>query len=110
VHPDKPNLYNPIHEDDYVAQIPALLRVAAVPATTLNWGGEPVSIEEWCAYLAELTGLELRLDYRADTLGSLLPDLSRLHAPIGPARTPWRDGLRRMVTARAPELLAAQRG
>jgi len=28
-----------------------------------------------------------------------------MHELIGPARVPWRDGIRRMVQARAPELL-----
>ena len=109
VHPEKPNVYNPIHEDDYIAQIPALLRVASVPATTLNWGGEPLSIEEWCTYIAELTGLELQLDYRTDTLGSLPLDLTRMHELVGPTHVPWREGLRRMLEARAPDLLTTRR-
>ena len=29
VHPDAPSVYNPIHEDDYIAQIPRLLEIAA---------------------------------------------------------------------------------
>ena len=46
VHIDAPNLFNPIHEDDYIAQIPRLLEIADVPATLLNWGGsERASIE-----------------------------------------------------------------
>jgi nucleoside-diphosphate-sugar epimerase len=105
LHVDEPNLYNPIHEDDYVAQVPKLLEVASVPAVTVNWGGEPASIEEWCGYLAELTGLEPRFKYTAEALGSLPLDLTRMHELVGPARVPWRDGIRRMVEARAPELL-----
>ena len=54
---DGPSVFNPIHEDDIVAQLPALLDAASVPATIVNWGGdELVSIEEWCAYLADLIG------------------------------------------------------
>ena len=53
VHPDAPSYYNLIHEDDYIAMIPALLAQASTPATTLNWGGsEATSIEEWCEYLS----------------------------------------------------------
>jgi len=37
VHSDRPSLYNPIHEDDYMDQIPKLLAAATVPATTVNW-------------------------------------------------------------------------
>ena len=43
VHPDAPNLFNPIHEDDYVAQIPRMLEIARVPATIVNWAGRETS-------------------------------------------------------------------
>jgi len=105
IHVDQPNLYNPIHEDDYIAQVPKLLAVASVPAVTVNWGGEPASIEDWCGHLSELTGLEARFRPTTDALGSLQLDLTRMHELIGPARVPWRDGVRRMVAARFPELL-----
>jgi hypothetical protein len=32
-------------------------------------------------------------------------DLTRMHEVVGQARTSWRDGLKRMVAARNPELL-----
>ena len=49
VHPDRPNRFNPIHEDDIIRMIPRLLEIASVPATIVNWGGsEPVDLEEWC--------------------------------------------------------------
>jgi len=105
LHPERPNLFNPIHEDDYVAQIPRLLEIAAVPASVVNWGGEPVSIEQWCGHLAELTGLEARFETSERTVGPLPLDLTRLHDRVGPARVGWREGLRRMVASRAPELL-----
>jgi nucleoside-diphosphate-sugar epimerase len=111
VHPDKPNLYNPIHEDDYIAQVPRLLEIADVPATVINWGGsEQVSIEEWCAYLGELTGLEPELYYTDKSLGSLPVDLTRMHQMLGRTRVAWRDGIRRMVQARNPELLLRPEG
>ena len=105
VHREQPNLYNPIHEDDYVAQIPGLLAVAGVPATTVNWGGAPVALEQWCAYLGELTGLEPRFQPTEQTIPPLELDLARLHELVGPAAVDWREGIRRMVEARAPELL-----
>lgn len=105
VHVDQPNLYNLIHEDDYIAQVPKLLAVAGVPAVTVNWGGEPASIEDWCGYLGELTGLEPRFRLTSDALGSLPLDLTRMHSLIGEAKVPWRDGVRRMVEARFPDLL-----
>ena len=57
LHPDKPNYYNPLHVDDYIEKIPYLLGAATPEVTTVNFGGsQKVSIEEWCAYIGELTG------------------------------------------------------
>jgi nucleoside-diphosphate-sugar epimerase len=105
LHPERPNLYNPLHEDDVLAQIPGLLAAASVPARTLNWGGPTASLEDWCAWLGELTGLEPRFRETTDAFGSLHLDLARLHEHVSPARVDWRDGLRRMLAARSPELL-----
>ena len=105
LHPEKPNLFNPIHEDDIVRQVPKLLQAASVPATIVNWGGDPASIEEWCAYLGELTGLEPKFEETPDTIGSVTIDRTRMHELIGKAEVSWKDGVRRMVEARAPELL-----
>jgi UDP-glucuronate 4-epimerase len=100
VHPEKPNLFNPIHEDDIIRQLPKLLEVASVPATIVNWGGDPVSLEEWCAYLGELTGLEPKFEETADTIGSVTIDRARMHELVGPTQVDWKDGLRRMIEAR----------
>jgi nucleoside-diphosphate-sugar epimerase len=105
VHPDRPNLFNPIHEDDYIAQVPAMLALASVPATVINWGGPQSSIEEWCGILAELTGLEARFRETTDTIGSVTLDLTRMHDAIGLARVDVRSGLERMVAALEPALL-----
>jgi nucleoside-diphosphate-sugar epimerase len=106
VHPDRPSRYTLIHEDDIIATIPGLLRAASVPATIVNWAGqEHVGIEEWCAYLGDLTGLEPRFDVSDKALDSVQVDTTRLQELVGPARVGWKEGLRRMVEARAPELL-----
>ncbi|OFV87158.1 MAG: oxidoreductase [Acidobacteria bacterium RBG_16_68_9] len=105
VHSEKPSVYNPIHEDDYIAHVSKLLAIASVPAVTINWGGsEPVSIEEWCAYLGELAGVQPQFLYTDRTLGSITLDLTRMHQHLGRTTVPWRDGIRRMVEARHPEL------
>jgi len=107
VHPDAPNVYNPIHEDDFIAQLPRLLEIAEVPATVVNWGGsEAVSIEDWCAHLGKLTGLTPKFRYTEDALRGLPLDPTRMHERVGETQVHWQDGLRRMVAARAPELLA----
>jgi nucleoside-diphosphate-sugar epimerase len=105
IHAEQPNVYNLLHEDDYIAQVPKLLAAAHVPAVTMNWGGAVASIEDWCAYLGELTGLEPRFKCTPDAFGSLQLDLTRMHELVGLAQVSWQDGIRRLVQARAPELL-----
>ncbi len=106
VHPSLGNYYAPIHEDDVVAHVEQLLAAASVPALTLNWGGsDEASIEEWCAYMGELTGLEPKFDYTEQALGSISPDPDRMHEYLGRTTVHWKDGLRRMIEARNPELL-----
>jgi UDP-glucuronate 4-epimerase len=104
LHPERPNRFNPIHEDDILASIPALLAAASVPATIVNWGGEPSSIEAWCAYLGELTGLPVRFDETPNTIGSVTVDRTKLLGLAPPPAVDLRDGLRRMVAARFPDL------
>ncbi len=105
VHSDKPSLYNPIHEDDIIDQIPKMLDVAAVPPTVVNWAGrDAVSIEEWCEYLGGLAGLHPEYVYTDQTLESVTTDNTLMHQLIGEARVEWRTGMERMLMARHPEL------
>jgi nucleoside-diphosphate-sugar epimerase len=107
VHPERPNYYNLIHVDDYLEKIPRLLAAATPDATLTNFAGSPrVSIEEWCGYLSELTGLQPRFVDNPKAFGSLCTDLTRMHALIGETQVDWHDGIRRMVDALAPDLLA----
>jgi len=106
VHVDKPNIYVPIHEDDIIRSIPGLLAAASVPARIVNWcGQEHVSIEEWCAYIGELTGFTPQFNYTTQTLESMITDNAELQKLVGPLQVHWKDGVRRMIAARAPELL-----
>ncbi|MGH9016752.1 MAG: NAD-dependent epimerase/dehydratase family protein [Acidimicrobiales bacterium] len=107
VHVDAPSIYHPLHEDDIIAMVPGLLAAASVPATVVNWGGdEAVSIEQWCGYLSELTGVPLTLAPTPDTIDSVDIDLSRMHELVGRTTVSWKEGMRRMVQARHPELLS----
>jgi UDP-glucuronate 4-epimerase len=106
VHSDAPSVYHPLHEDDIIRTIPGLLASAAVPAVTVNWGGdEAVSIEQWCTFLGELTGLTATFSPTDATIDSVDIDLTRMHELLGPMHVGWQDGMRRMVAARHPELL-----
>jgi UDP-glucuronate 4-epimerase len=108
VHPDAPSVFQPIHSDDIVATVPKLLEIAGVPATTVNWGGdEKVSIEDWTAYLGELTGLPAKLVPSPQSLASVELNLDRMHELVGHAEVKWKDGFRRMVEALRPDLLTS---
>jgi nucleoside-diphosphate-sugar epimerase len=102
---ERPNVYNPIHSDDIIAQLPRLLEIASVPATIINWAGaERVSIEEWCAYLGALVGRQPSFEYTPHTIGSVVVDTTKIERMLGLPKTPWRDGFRRMVASLHPEL------
>jgi len=77
-----------------------------VPATVVNWAGsEDTDIEQWCRYLGDITGLEPRFEKTEAALRPLPLDVSKLEERLGRTRVSWRDGLRRLVEARNPELL-----
>ncbi len=104
VHVDAPSTYHPIHQDDIFQMVPRLLGAASGPATTVNWGGsEGVSIEEWCTFLAGLTGAEARFEPSEATIDSVEIDTTRMHELIGPTTVPWREGMERMVRALHPD-------
>ncbi len=106
VHKDAPSIYTPIHEDDIISMIPGLLKAAAVPAPTVNFCGQDhVSIEEWTAYMGELTGLEPKLEQTEQTIESVQTDNSKLRALVGETKVDWKDGFRRMIEARHPDWL-----
>jgi len=102
VTPDGPHLYNPIHDDDIAAMLPKLVAAASVPATTVNWGGsEAVALEEWCAFLAAEVGREARFAVQPFAIPAACIDTTRMHEIAGRTAVGWREGLRRMVAARA---------
>ena len=106
IHPEKPNFYNLLHVDDYIEKIPRLLAAANTDATVVNFGGsERTSIEDWCAWLTELTGFEPVFNETPTAFGSLCIDPTWMHELVGPTRVDWKDGIQRMVRNLAPELL-----
>ena len=105
LHPDAPNNYNPIYEDDYVEFGIRAMEIASTPPMVVNWAGsETVSIEDYCTYLGELVGVEPIFEYTAHAHTPLWPDVTRMHEVLGRTEVPWREGFRRMVAARHPEL------
>lgn len=109
VHPEQPNYYNLLHSQDYIAKIPGLLAAASSEVSTLNFGGsDRTSIEQWCAYLEELTGIEAKFRHEPRAFGSLAIDTTRMHELIGPTEVDWQQGILRMVRTLAPELLKSE--
>lgn len=105
LHPDKPNNYNPVYEDDYVELGIRALEIASSPPIVVNWAGsETVSIEDYCRYMGELVGIEPIFEYTDKAHTPLWPDVTYMHAVLGKTRVPWRDGMQRMIRARHPEL------
>ncbi len=105
VHPDKPNNYNPIYEDDYVELGIRAMEVADTPPVVVNWSGsETVSIEDYCNYMGELVGKEPIFEYTPDAHTPLWPDTTHMHKVLGHTKIHWRDGMRMVIKARHPEL------
>jgi nucleoside-diphosphate-sugar epimerase len=106
LHPDKPNNYNPIYEDDYVELGIRAMEIAQSPPIVVNWAGsETVSVEDYCAYMGELVGIEPIFEYTPEAHTPLWPDVTYMHEVLGHTRIPWREGFRRMIKARHPELV-----
>lgn len=104
VHTDAPTLYNPIHEDDIVATIPGLLDAAAVPATVVNWAGpETIGVEEWCAYMGRMVGVEPRFNASEFAIPSVATDITRMRSLVGDPKVGWKEGFRRLVEASYPD-------
>jgi nucleoside-diphosphate-sugar epimerase len=103
-----PMPYSPIHDDDICAQLEPLLGVASVPATIVNWGGdEPVSVQQWSAYLGELFGIDAKVvvdEVPGASIGSV-GDQTKRTAITGPCRVHWRDGVRRVAEQLYPALV-----
>ena len=98
-----PAMYSPIHQDDINGQLESLLDAASVPATIVNWGGdEPVSAQEWCAYLSERAGVAADVVVREVPGGirGIILDNTRRLAITGPCKVGWREGLARVVANR----------
>ena len=106
VHSNKPSQYTLLHQDDINRTVSGLVESGSVPARIVNWSGQQhVAIEEWCAYLGELIGIEPEFDFTDQTLETVMTDNSRMRELVGPAEVEWKDGLRRMVEDRHPDWL-----
>ena len=106
IHPKGPNGYSPIHSDDIIAKIPYLLAAANADTEIVNLAGdEVVSIEQWCAYMSELTGLTPQFNKTEKALGNLSCDTTKLKSLSGASQVDWKDGIKAMIATMAADAL-----
>lgn len=96
--------FNPIHDDDIVGDIPALLDAASVPATIVNWcGNDAVETTEYCDYLGSLVGKQPTYVFDDAGMQGTACDTTRRRALLGECTVAWRDGFREMTRLRHPD-------
>ena len=102
---DAPNMYTPIHEDDYVALGIRALEVGASPPVVTNYGGsESVSAEDYLTFAGGFLGVTPRIEYSDDAWWPIAADVTRMHEVLGVCTVPWRVGIMQSIAARHPEL------
>ena len=106
----------PVHADPRGRHQPPDRRAArcrdACPPRIVNWGGdEAVTVQEWSAFFAELTGHDVPVDV-VETPGTLrgsIADPTARQAVAGPCTVSWHDGLRGTRTRRGTRERARHR-
>ena len=84
-----PNVHSPIHMDDVLDQLEAMLDAADTRATLVNWAGdEVVTTQEWCAQAARLCGKPAKIDVMAiaGILAGNAVDVTRRRSITGPCK------------------------
>lgn len=101
-----PCLHMPIHDDDIAEQVDPLIAAADVRSNTLNWGGDDVvGVQEFMDYMGELTGITPKYNKTDENplpQGAL--DNTKKFKYIGKCKVKWKDGFKRMIRERHPEL------
>jgi nucleoside-diphosphate-sugar epimerase len=107
---DYPFMCSPIHDEDMSRHLEQFVAAASVPALVVNWGGpDAVSLREMAEYLGELVGIAPVFEVAdgAFPLPACIVDTT-LSRKIGMEwQIPWKEGFRRMVRARHPEIALA---
>ena len=104
--PEGPFIIGPIHEDDIVELIEPCLNAASVPAFIVNWGGdELVDWQEMFEYAGELLGKTPKFIH-SETFAfpSCYPDPTKRQKLAGPCKVNWKDGVRRSLELRHPDI------
>lgn len=108
INPTEPREVSLLWEDDAVALAIAALGAGTVPALTVNLGGdEPVRVEDYCTFAGRLIGVTPRFRYTTGTYPTNPLETTRMHEVLGRCRTPWREGVRRVVENLYPDRVTA---
>jgi hypothetical protein len=54
--------------------------------------------------MGELIGVEPTIEHTPEAHTPPWPDVTRMHEVLGRTKVPWREGFRRMIEARHPEI------
>jgi nucleoside-diphosphate-sugar epimerase len=94
----------PIHEDDIVEQVQGLLEHAAVPALTVNLGGDEVtSVEEIIHHIESLTGLSMKIEEgELATWQMKIVDPTLRKELAGACKVKWKNGVKSVLETRFP--------
>jgi len=97
--PHDPHPQTPIHADDMIWQLEALLDAAATPARIVNWcGDETLPIQDWARMAGEWSGMEPR--FAIEAIPGAPPgsasDPTLRQSITGPSRVNFADALRRL--------------
>lgn len=104
---DYPFMCSPIHDEDMSRHLATFYEAATSPALVVNWGGDVAAdMKEMADHLGELTGVAPIYEYPEGdfALPACIVDTT-LGRSIGMRwEIPWKEGFRRMVRARHPEV------
>jgi nucleoside-diphosphate-sugar epimerase len=98
-----PHPHAPIHVDDIVGQLEAMLDAASSPALVVNWAGDDqVTIQQWAAYAASYCRREAVVDVRATpgTTRSNLADITLRRSITGPCSVSFEPAFRQIYEHR----------
>jgi nucleoside-diphosphate-sugar epimerase len=104
--PEGPLIIGPIHEDDICDIVEPSLGIASVPASIVNWSGdELVDWQELFDYAGELIGKRPTFIRKPEfAFPNCMPDPARRRSITGPLKVSWKEGVRRSLEIRHPEI------
>jgi nucleoside-diphosphate-sugar epimerase len=103
---------SPIHDEDICNVIEPSLGIASVPASIVNWcGDEAVEWRELFEYAGALLGKAPKFVVNPDFVShGCVADPTKRRAMAGPTKIGWKEGVRRTLQLRHPDLVLREAG